>query len=51
MCYAPVKLRVSFWGLLVKEQEQEHEQEQEQEQEQDPLVWNYFSTNLFVFLE
>ena len=25
--------------------------EQEQEQEQDPVVWNYFSTDLFVFLE
>ena len=34
-----------------QEQEQEQDQEQEQEQEQDALLWNYFSTNLFVFLE
>ena len=34
-----------------QEQEQEQDQEQEQEQEQDALLWNYFSTNLFVFLK
>ena len=34
-----------------QEQEQEQDQEQDQEQEEDALLWNYFSTNLFVFLE
>ena len=34
-----------------QEQEQEQDQEQNQEQEQDALLWNYFSTNLFVFLK
>ena len=34
-----------------QEQEQEKDQEQEQEQEQDALLFNYFSTILFVFLE
>ena len=36
---------------LLPEQEQEQEQDQEQEQEQDALLWNYFSTNLLVFLD
>ena len=34
-----------------QEQKQSQDQEQAQLQEQDPLLWNYFSTNLFVFLE
>ena len=44
---------------LVQEQEQEQEQAQEQSQDQEQnqlqeqktLPWNYFSTNLFVFLD
>ena len=39
---------------LLQQQEQEQEQEQSQDQEQEqlekqkPLLWNYFSTNLFL---
>ena len=33
-----------------QEQEQEQDQNQKQEQEEDVLLWNYFSTNIFVFL-
>ena len=33
-----------------QEQEQDQNQKQEQGQEEDVLLWNYFSTNIFVFL-
>ena len=37
--------------LPAQEQEEDQDQEQEQEQEEDAPLCNYFSTNLFVFLD
>ena len=54
--YFLMKINVFFENVLPAavrsvSREAPLEQEQEQQHEQDALLWNYFSTNLFVFLE
>ena len=59
ICVWTKRLKSRIGPALLPEQEQDQEQEQEQEQEPDQeqeqeqvvLLWNCFSTDLFVFIQ